>query len=376
MPLSEERAYYLLQAYTQHTATDAEEEELLQWVTAAHDEKILRRYIDRLIRAGEGLPLAEPDWEKTYRKILRRSQQRRTRSLRKGYAVAATLLALVMAGGLYLLYPAERPAADRPTAAAIRPGSSKAFLQAGDTRVMLNKKDTSFTLAGNTIQVNGGRIRTADAHPVHYVLTTPRGGEYRVVLADGTAVWMNAASRLEYPSVFTGETRQVQLEGEAFFAVASDAGHPFIVNTPGQSIRVLGTAFNVHAYTDEKATVTTLVQGSVAVQSAAHTLRLKPGEQSRLDGTGTLSRIPDADTGAAVAWKNGYFRFAGADIHTIMQQLSRWYDVTVRYEENLPERYFGAIIRRDNDIAQVLDILEATGGIRFKTSGKEITVMP
>src|SRR5699024_4696565 len=150
---------------------------------------------------------------------------------------------------------------------------------------------------------------------------------------------------------------------------------PFIVHTARQDIRVLGTEFNIQAYPDERKSVTTLVKGKVEVHTAGQQAVLKPGQQALLDGEGTLGMNPDADVKQAVAWKEGYFRFDFTDIHEIMRQLSRWYDVEVSYEEGVGHKEFLAFINRDNNISEVLEMLEGTGEIRFKIEGKKVTVM-
>ncbi len=299
------------------------------------------------------------------------------------YQVAAAAILILLAGvGMRYLFSQveEEPVAMVKHATNrykndVKPGGTKAILKAGHAQVVLNKKDTSFVLAGNTVDIQEGDVKVTRGKPVQYTLITPRGGEYSLVLADGTRVWLNADSKLIYPSVFNGNTREVQLTGEAYFDVKTDARHPFIVHTGRQDIRVLGTAFNIQAYPDEHKSVTTLVKGKVEVHTAGQQAVLKPGQQALLDGEGTLGMNPDADVKQAVAWKEGYFRFDFTDIHEIMRQLSRWYDVEVSYEKGVGHKEFLAFINRDNNISEVLEMLEGTGEIRFKIEGKKVTVM-
>lgn len=383
-----ERIYYLLQAYTRHTATDLEEQELLQWVAGTTDDTILRDYIQQLIQnAPSDEKLSEVDWENLFSRIQQRIKKEEPgiaiirRLLR--YRVAAAILALAIASGsIYFLANKKQ---ERPEMIAgktllsqndILPGNEKAILQAGNVQVVLNKKDTSFALAGNSIHITGGNLKIDEVKPTRYTLITPRGGEYKLALSDGTKVWLNAGSKLEYPAVFSGSSREVTLEGEGYFDVRHDAGHPFIVHAGQQTIRVLGTAFNVHAYSDEKEIITSLVAGKIQINALGKTLLLKPGQQAQSDREGQLLLKPDPDLEEAIAWKNGYFRFDKADIHTIMQQLSRWYDVEISYSKDMPSHYFGAIISRDNNISQILNMLESTGEVHFKIEGRKISVMP
>lgn len=389
--MSEKRIYYLLDAYTNKSATAEEEQELFRLVTTTDSDAVLKNYIHHLTEKGSNEDFSEVDWENIYRKVIQQAGKRKPRiGIRhiKWYRIAAAVLALLIGGSIYLLYN-KKTQQDEYVAATqgqhdkhlIMPGGKKAILQAGNTQVMLNKEDTSFTLAGNTVHINNGDVKIADAKPVQYTLTTPRGGEYRLVLSDGTKVWLNADSKLIYPSVFTANTRKVMLEGEAYFEVKTDATHPFIVkllsSSEGESrgeVKVLGTQFNVNAYPDDQNIVTTLIKGKVQVKSPDNEMVIQPGEQTLINKAGQISLNETADVEQAIAWKNGYFRFAKADIHTIMKQLARWYDIKVKYENTLPNYRFGAVISRDNNISGILNMLEATGDVHFTINGNEVTV--
>lgn len=386
MSFSEERVYYLLKAYTDRTATETEEAELFRWAATISDNNLLHAYIEHLMQThAEDERFSDVDWEGLYHKIWQRVEEKPFpvhRSAKWRWMASAAAAALLLAGGFYL-FTYKKPPASAPLMATatqfkndIKPGSAKAILKAGNVQVMLNQKDTSFSLAGNRINISSGNLEIADAKPVQYTLTTPLGGDYHLTLSDGTKVWLNAGSELVYPAVFQKDTRAVTLTGEAYFVVKTDANRPFIVNTARQSIKVLGTEFNVNAYTDEQNVVTTLVEGKVEVNSSGKTLELEPGEQAQLSGNGALNINADADVEQAIAWKDGYFRFDKADIHTIMQQLVRWYDIKVNYAGDLPNQYFGAIISRNNNISGILDMLSATGDVHFRIEGRAVFVMP
>ncbi|TCC98850.1 FecR family protein [Pedobacter hiemivivus] len=214
-------------------------------------------------------------------------------------------------------------------------------------------------------------------------ISTPKGGQYQVVLPDGSKVWLNAASSIKFPSDFVGlNQRKVQLIGEAYFEVAKDKSHPFIVQTDKQEVEVLGTHFNVNAYSDEELTKTTLLEGSVRVSldgnsNAVHVTNafviLKPGQQAVLaDGP---IKINQADTEEAVAWKNGYFKFNSESLSSIMRKLSRWYDVEVVYKGEISKDRFGGTISRYKNVADVLEMLESTKLVKFKVEGRRIIVM-
>ncbi|MDR6784856.1 transmembrane sensor [Pedobacter africanus] len=203
-------------------------------------------------------------------------------------------------------------------------------------------------------------------------LSTAKGETYMVTLPDKSRVWMNAASSLTYAAGLTGQERRVKLEGEAYFEVAKDKAHPFIVESRGQKIEVLGTHFNVNAYADEEKVTTTLLEGSVKVSGKAGSKILKPGHQSKLNEN-TIS-LTQVDTELATAWKNNKFLFENDDIRYIMRMIERWYDVEVIYTGEIPTERFGGGVSRFNNVSQVLKILESTGGAHFKIEGRKILV--
>lgn len=373
---------YLLKAYTGRIATPEEEEALFQWVMLHPDDTLLKAHIRELASGDAGDIDKKVDWESLYNRILEKTNFRTpVRRLRRRLMVAAAFALLIGAGGLYfgqkaIRSPQKAPRVVSVTRDDVSPGKEKAVLKAGNARVVLNKQDTSFVLAGNTVQVSAGGLQIAEARPVEYTLEVPRGGEYSLTLADGTKVWLNAASTLRYPSVFNGTNREVWLEGEAYFQVYGKPEQPFIVHTSRQRIEVLGTEFNIQAYGDDKRSVTTLVQGKVSVESSGKSMILNPGEQALSDDEGAFSHATGVDIAGVTAWKNGYFRFNKAGIHTIMQELSRWYDVEVVYEPGPHGQLFGAMISRDNNLSEVLGMLEQTGDVHFRITGRKVEVLP
>ncbi|TAN13268.1 MAG: FecR family protein [Chitinophagaceae bacterium] len=380
----EERLYYLLKVYTDHTATEAEEKELFEWAMMAEDDHVLKNHIFQLLGTKNEISFTEVDWERMFQSVIKKIKREKP-AIRKWvwYKVAAAVAVLLMAsGGLFLITNKEkkgdlikhRLASESMFKNDVKPGGTKAILQAGNQQVRLNANDTSFTLGGNHVQIQNGALTVGNIAPVQYVLTTPLGGTYSVMLSDGTKVWLNAGSELRYPSLFQGGTRTVSLSGEAYFEVATDVNHPFIVKTSGQDIKVLGTEFNVEAYTDDAEIITSLIKGKVQVEAGGKNLVLDPGQQSLWNKQDRLDINPDADIAQAVAWKNGYFRFDKADIQSIMTQLARWYNIRVVYEPGLKNQYFGAIMNRNNNISQILDMLSATGEIHFKVEGNVVMV--
>lgn len=265
----------------------------------------------------------------------------------------------------------------------ILPGSNKAILTLGDgSKIILNDAKNG-TLAkqgnANVVKLTNGQLAydktgILTSKVLNNTMTTPRGGQYKLTLPDGTDVWLNAASSITYPTSFTGKERTVSISGEVYFEVAKDKNKPFYVKSGDQTIEVLGTHFNVMAYKDEDEIKTTLFEGSVRISENNSESIIKPGEQARVTKNGGIE-ISTANVDDALAWKNGYFKFNRVDIKFIMRQLARWYDVDILYEGRIPDDEFVGKIDRSANISQVLRILELDH-VHFRIEGKKIIVMP
>lgn len=229
--------------------------------------------------------------------------------------------------------------------------------------------------------LRGSTTRQSQTSNERLTATTPRGGQYQFTLADGTRVWLNAASTLKFPANFqSATTRSVQLIGEAYFEVAKNKSKPFIVESKGQKVTVLGTHFNINSYPDQKSMKTTLLEGSVRVSSLGESatrqpdsIVLKPNEQATL--TESMLQISKVDVKEVVAWKNGYFIFNGEKLDNIMAQISKWYDVDVVFQDQLQKVSFIGIISRTKNISAVLQAIAETGNVHFKIQGRSVIVM-
>ena len=303
---------------------------------------------------------------------------------------AAAVVLFAIAGLFFFRPPAQKAAmAVKPATmppANIKPGAQKAVLTLADgsTVVLDSTLNGAFARQGNmqVIRQNGRLqyIAAADkaAPPVEVfnTITTPRGGQYQLVLGDGTKVWLNAASSLRFPAGFGGATRDVEIKGEAYFEVAKDARHPFRVHVNGATVRVLGTHFNINAYDDESMMATTLLEGSVQISNGSAEEILKPGDQARLDSKGRMNLLHDVNTQQVVAWKDGFFQFDNAGLKTVMRQLSRWYDVDVEYRGAADQSMlFEGKLGRDLRLQQVLKILQKSD-VHFAIEGRNIIVVP
>ncbi|WP_025146496.1 FecR family protein [Pedobacter jeongneungensis] len=261
----------------------------------------------------------------------------------------------------------------------IQPGRNRAMMKlASGQQIELDANRGWVSVQGNNIKYADGSIVASQLAGSdmnsNSLLITPRGGQYQMVLSDGTKVWLNAGSSLKFPIKF-GKQRVVELQGEAYFQVFRDKNHPFVVKTSTQEIQVLGTHFNICSYADEKKAVTTLESGSVQVslsEKPDEKIRIKPGEQA-ISARGSLE-VKTANTQLAVAWKDNKFIFDHTSIEEIMKRVARWYDVDVVYQGPVPTELFGGTVSRFDSIEKVLSILELTGKVHFKIERRQIIV--
>lgn len=311
-------------------------------------------------------------------------------------AAAALLLTLGVGLGIRLLVTQDGGAGILPpeavgsTVPPLAPGSDRAWLRLADGRLVYLDSTATGSLArqaglrlektadGSIVYLSDPSSVAAAGHLAFNEIRTPRGGQYRVVLSDGTQVWLNAASSMRFPVVFPEGERRVDLQGEAYFEVSKDAAKPFRVEASGSLVEVLGTHFNVNAYADESTVRTTLLEGRVGVRSmregtADRMKVLTEGQQASVTEDGMVRVTSGADTEEAVAWKNGRFQFNSSDLRSIMRQIARWYDADVVFEGD-PDLHFTGQITRKDEVSKVLRMLEMTGEVRFRIDGRRIHV--
>jgi ferric-dicitrate binding protein FerR (iron transport regulator) len=300
--------------------------------------------------------------------------------------VAAAVIFVIAGGFLYRMWfhghDSSSQLASHYQQQQIEPAGNKAILTMSDgNSINLDslRDGTVITKGAAKISKRGGLLvyDMATQQPatrvVENTLSTPRGGQYQVVLADGTKVWLNAASSLHFPSHFSGTQRVVSLTGEAYFEVAKNKHQPFVVQAGQMQVHVLGTHFNVNAYAEESSIKTSLLEGSVKITSGATTSFLHPGEQAILNHDENKVRIGRVNMDEVIAWKNGVFQFDDADINAVMREIGRWYNVEIVYSGKVPDRRFEGKISRSAALAEVLKILELTG-VKFQVVGNKIEV--
>lgn len=309
--------------------------------------------------------------------------ERPVRKLWPRIAAAASLLIVLSIGTLlFLKNPADKIASQTD----IAPGGNHAILTLsnGQKINLTDAKDgalaqqgkvtVSKTADGNVSYLSQNKDIGTSAAIDYNTMSTPAGGQYHLVLEDGTGVWLNAASSIKFPTAFTGAERKVEITGEVYFEVAHNAAKPFKVLSNKQAIKVLGTHFNVNAYPDEENVKTTLLEGSVRVSNSHNSIIIKPGQQS-IARAGDLRINQTVDLDEVMAWKNGYFRFTDENIESVMRKLSRWYNIEVQYQASIPNDGFNGVISRSKNISQVLKMLEKTKAVHFKIEGRRVTVI-
>lgn len=369
-----EKAKELLIKYKIGNCTDAEKALVEKWLFQYQNEK-LDLSDEKIEQIGQDIWLNLP---KPQLRVVKKSLWLRV-------AAAAAVL-MFLSAGLYFMFNGTNRSNAVVYKTDIKPGANKAILTlaSGKTIVLTGAKNGELANEGNAViskAANGEVVYnindTANVKTLAYnTMTTPRSGQYHLVLADGTNVWLNAESSIKYPTVFSGSERKVEITGEAYFEVAHNAAKPFRVVTNGQVVEVLGTHFNVNAYTDEPIVKTTLLEGSVKVTQNENMAMLIPGQQAQVNrnADNAIQVIEHADTDEATAWKNGLFQFNKASIESIMRQASRWYNVEVSYDNNKkPVKTFTGNISRNSNLSQLLQILSYTGS-RFEIDGKKIIV--
>lgn len=370
--MEREELIVLSRKYLSGTASDAEKAKLLAWYNA-YDEAELTAFLEAEDHETEASLEA---------RMLRRLQAAtgtapRVRPLRRKTTwAAAAALVTAIAGGAYLWQSARVQTGGEPIVQPIT--GNKAVLIMGDgTQVPLDNEHSNLLAQhGSTaVMKDSGTLSYAQATGnavLQNTLKTPRGSQFKLILPDGTGVWLNAESSITYPTAFTGSQRRVSISGEVYFEVAPNAQQAFIVSAGHANIQVLGTSFNVNAYNDEKSIRTTLVEGAVSVNAT----RLRPGQQAAVTGN-DLQVTEVADMQAVIAWKNGFFSFRDADVQTVMRQLERWYDVKVNYAGPIPEGRFTGEIGRTLSLQQVAALLATTRiHLQVNDGGRSVTVLP
>lgn len=379
----------LIAGYLSGSLTPEERARLDEWRKESEEhESLFRRICDEEHRERHEARKQEYDLQAGWKEVERRIQRMDFRrkcltALRYAAILAAPLVVGVLA---YRSVPEAMPEEDSRLAVAaqpIAPGEAKAILTLDNGETLLldrNAGGQQTQLAGGQVQVDSTTLsyhavqrKREQAAPVYNKVEIPQGGEYTLVLNDGTKVHLNSLSSLRFPVAFGAGRREVELTGEAYFEV-SKSGQPFVVHTCGMQIEVLGTVFNVSAYPGEEYR-TTLVSGSVKVKAeGGESLVLKPSQQALWMPGDAEMQVRTVDTAFYTSWVKGKINFKDRRLEDIMKTLARWYDFEVVYaRESLKEKRFGCYVNRYEEITPFLELLEATGNVRVGIQGKTIT---
>lgn len=379
--MTREQLGILIKKYLSGSATAEEKETLEQWyndydenlevficnATEQTEQELHDKILSRLRTTLQGTPRAKvlPLWKKL--------------------AAAASIAALLSIGTWYFIQKdstgSQQQVAQQTE---ISPGFEQAILTTSDgNKITLGKNKQQHINEKNGVSINnnGNTLLYESAASGNTILfntlEVPRKGMYSIVLSDGTKVWLNSLSSLKYPTSFPGKERKVFIKGEAYFEIAKNPKQPFIVDVEGgQQIEVLGTHFNVNAYTNEQQINTTLLEGAVRVKAGNVSKKLAPMEIATFNPLNASIRVKmDEAAGDAISWKNGFFVCNGKDLQAILRQVTRWYDIEVVYEGNIQPETFAGTISRNMNLTELLKLLEITG-VQFSLQGKKLTVFP
>lgn len=384
----EKEIHELLLAYLQDDISEEEMIRLQGWLDEnERHRKLLDELRDKEVLQQEIGAYASFDTSRRWIQLkeeMDKTSRKRRLLLRVWKSVAAVFVAAVAGGLLYWqITDSARPVEEQVLVAQIRPGETQAVLITGKGQQLLLQglKDTCLDITGNeTLKISKDgsleySLSALSRMPEWHTLQVPRGGEYKIVLDDGTEIWLNSASELKYPAHFVGNERRVCLVGEAYFQVARNEAAPFIVETRDLDVKVLGTSFNVSAYEDEENSHTTLVEGRVEVNDKVNgeKVTLTPGEQALLQGKEMVVR--EVNTKLYSMWRLDRFTFASEDMEGVIRKLSRWYNVNFFFSNSsMKQKRFTGSLPKYSDISQVLKMIEMTTDIKFQVKGNTIII--
>jgi len=400
--VNKERLHALLEAYLSNSISDEDCRELLSY------SKGIGRYgdetddvIDKQLLNFQDEPVLSTERTELILALIKndprffRGKSANLSAAAKFISMSWVRIAAVLLVVLFVALYLNRSSTDVPQQVninqqmdtVIAPGGTKAMLTLADgTKIELTEAKIGELANDGTVSIrktaNGqltydlSNLADDNSGMIKYnTIETPRGGEYHVILPDGTSVWLNSASSLKFPTRFSGTTREVTLVGEAYFEVFHNDKLPFHVHVKDTKVGVLGTHFNVSAYEDDDGVTTTLLEGSVSVSKDKKEFVLKPGQQSVTAGNAGRIVVKSADIEQVMAWRNGYFRFNDEEIGSILKKVSRWYDVDIEYRTVKQGQRLGGISSRSKSLNDLMDQLEKIGNLHFKIEGRRIIVL-
>lgn len=394
---SKVRLDYLLKKYSHDTITESEAIELSNFLSQPAFEKDIRNILEALSYETEPMQSDSARWDKMIGDIFETQSVKtkvistKSSNLFVRISVAAAILAFVMIGVYFFSAKQKIPSNAfqkiENQKQDVAPGVNKAMLTLADGSTIIldsiaDLKASQLALRKG-FKIEDGQLlynkgNNDDESLIKYnTVSTPRGGQYQIVLADGSKVWLNAASSLRFPTSFSGKNRKVELTGEAYFEVAHNKNIPFLVTVKGIEVLVLGTHFNINSYDDEEVVKTTLLEGSVreTIEDKSQSVLIEPGQQVQVGKGKIVSVLNNVDVTQVTAWQKGLFEFNNSDLPTIMRQISRWYDVEIIYQGKIGDARFGGGISKSLPLSEVLKLLKANG-VNFQLNGRTLKVIP
>ena len=363
----------------------SEEQELRAWMDEAEENKLFFMEGVKMVLEYQVVTRSDKNASDSLKHVREKIKARGRRQLWiQITAVASVVILFALSFAFFYMPELER---ESPVSAKVHAGGMKATLiVANGIQVDLmqdNLQDVVRQYGATVLEDKKNELRydnvevneEIEEKPIYHTISTPVGGEYHFTLADGTMVWLNSSSRLTFPTRFTGDAREVLVEGEVYFGVQHDESKPFIVRVNDVSVRVLGTEFCISAYPENEGVMTTLVRGAVQVTSGNNQVVLKPGYQAVVDQySGAISQRA-VELSLYTSWVRGIFEYENMELNDIMVQLARWYDVQFTFSASeCKERRFTGVIRKYEDLNDVLDMIEKTTNVKFIINGKNVTI--
>ncbi|WP_090105800.1 FecR family protein [Chitinophaga sp. CF118] len=355
--------------------TEAEQAELQSWIAERTANAELFDRVKTILEEPENHPFGEFDPEEGWQDLMKRSRQRsKLRTIIVRVAVAASLLGAVV----WLATLQNGNKLPQQVIANKKRGIVLTGPQ-GEEVVINNNADTTFRIGNGHVNVQPGLLsfgdNTKDAAIEQFTLRVPVENRYQLRLPDGSQLWLNAGSTVRFPNRFAANERRISIQGEAYLEVAQESAHPFVVETAGMNVTVLGTAFNIRVYEDVNTKKVSLLSGSVKVSTDAKQVMLKPGQE--VVSAGNTLQVAVADMEATLAWKDGLFIFRSESLPSIMEDIAHWYGVNVLYQGQLPaDNRLSVKTERNIPLNQLLSMLSATGSASFKVEGDKVIVLP
>jgi ferric-dicitrate binding protein FerR (iron transport regulator) len=374
----------LFQKYVDKTISEEEYAELFAYIRNPETKEQVLAFMDEHNKQVQSDALVhEIDWDGMYQNITSSKKSAGPKRLPLWKYFAAAAVFLVASFTLYYFVGTEEKREPLAYHNDILPGGDKATLTLADgSQIVLDNHPTGKLATQGDISIERdakGQIvykvkgEGEDQNQKINTLATPAGGKFSVVLSDGSKVWLNAASSIKFPAAFAKDSRRVEIKGEAYFEIEKDKQRPFYVVNGSSEIKVLGTHFNVMAYPDEYRSALTLLEGSVQFSKGGHSELLKPGKQILYTESSSETKQVSANIEEVMAWKNDLFVFNNTNIDEIMKELTRWYDVKLKYEGEKPDISFTGVIPRNSNVSTVLKALELTGDVVFGIENNVIT---